>query len=184
MSSKSIWPVVVFVAATAALTGHWVGKRERGGSEPALPASAQPALERLLTAGFKTLDGKAKTLAEWRGSVLVVNFWAAWCPPCRAEMPGFSRLSEQFVAKGVKFAGVAVDDEGAIRAFIKEKPVSYPILLADVEALSLTAALGNGTQGLPFTIIIDRSGKVASVKVGAMGEAELESKLIALSAPQ
>ncbi|MCK9283066.1 MAG: TlpA family protein disulfide reductase [Rhodocyclaceae bacterium] len=167
------------VAAIAAWAGYWINQS----NTRAMPAS-DPALLRLSNAPLKTLDGRPRSLADWRGKVLVVNFWATWCPPCRAEMPGFSRISEQYASKGVQFLGIAIDDEAPVQAYSRHAPVSYPLLLGDGTTLDLTAQLGNATQGLPFTAIIDSEGRLTATKVGILGEAELQARLDAILARQ
>lgn len=182
MKMAGTWLAVVAMAVAATLAGHWIGKRAASTSIETPENTSGQAAIRLLTAPFKGMDGKPRSLAEWRGRILVVNFWATWCPPCRAEIPGFSRLSDEFASNGVQFVGIAVDDETLVRTFSAERPLRYPILLGDPDALSLTAPLGNPTQGLPFTAVIDRTGRLALVKLGAFGEDDLRSKLEVLVA--
>jgi len=86
-----------------------------------LPAAALP--EPLLV----DLAGHSHHLSEWKGKVLVVNFWASWCKPCRDEMKEFSKLQSTWEAQGLQFVGIAIDDPANVRAYLKDNPVSYPI---------------------------------------------------------
>lgn len=123
------------------------------------------------------LAGAPQALSQWQGKVLVLNYWATWCPPCRDEMPAFSHIHERYAAKGVQFVGVSIDQLEKVREFQKQTPVAYPLLMAPMDALEVTAGLGNATQGLPFTVILDRKGEVAATKLGRFSESALEAEL-------
>jgi thiol-disulfide isomerase/thioredoxin len=142
-----------------------------------VPAGAGQALAQLLGQAYPDVNGKPQALRQWSGKVLVVNFWATWCPPCREEMPGFSRLQSKLNGSGVQFVGIGVDDADKIQQYQKMAPVSYPLLVAGLETMSLTAALGNQTEGLPFTVFIGRGGQLHSIKVGRMSEEDVERRL-------
>jgi peroxiredoxin len=131
----------------------------------------------LLEIELPDLAGKSQPLSQWKGKILVVNYWATWCPPCRDEMPGFSRLHQRYAAKGVQFVGISIDSADKVRDFQKMTPVSYPLLVGGMEAAATSADIGNPSQGLPFTAIFDRSGALHSVKLGRFKEADLEQRL-------
>ena len=124
--------------------------------------------------------GANQSMSQWRGKILVVNFWATWCPPCREEMPAFSRLAEKHAANGVQFVGISIDTLNNVLDFQKRTPVSYPLLIGTMETVQNTIPLGNNAQALPFTAIFDRSGVLHSVKLGRLAEAELAHTLLAL----
>jgi thiol-disulfide isomerase/thioredoxin len=111
------------------------------------------AAARLLSLTLPDLEGKPQALSQWKGKVLVVNFWATWCPPCKEEMPEFSRLNKEFSPNGVQFVGISIDTAEKVLAFSKETPVSYPLLISNLDSLDLASDLGNRAKGLPFTII-------------------------------
>lgn len=164
---------VVAVALIAAWIGYQAGKRGNDAPPPQDPA----ALNRLLQAPLAKLDGAPGTLKEWEGKIRVINFWASWCPPCRAEMPAFSRIQQQFSGKNVQFIGIALDAAEPVTTFLRTTPVTYPILLASPALLDLTVPLGNQVQGLPFSIIVDAKGRLAATKLGQWDEAELAGEL-------
>ena len=161
--------VVVLIAAVA---GFWLGSRQ-GRQLPDDPV----AVRALLAAPFLDLAGQTRQLNALPASVLVVNFWATWCPPCREEMPVLSKVARKYADKGVTFVGIALDEHDKVEAFARATPVSYPLWLADTGAVSLSVPLGNEAQGLPFTAVISRDGKLVMTKLGAVTEAELEAAL-------
>lgn len=134
----------------------------------------------LLALALPDLSQKIQPLNQWRGKVLVVNFWATWCGPCRKEMPAFGRLSDQFAAKGVQFVGISIDEQAKVQAFQQKMNVPYPLLIAGQEALVLTKKFGNATQGLPFTLVLDQTGQIRRGQIGVFDEKNLESLLASL----
>lgn len=122
-------------------------------------------------------QGQQQPLAQWRGKVLVVNFWATWCAPCREEMPEFVATQKRDGAKGVQFVGIAVDDPEKVRAFVKEIGLNYPALIGGYGAIELSKRLGNDLAALPFTIVLDRAGRVAHTQLGPLKPAKLDDLL-------
>lgn len=131
----------------------------------------------LLALTLPDLASTPQPLSQWKGKILVANYWATWCPPCREEMPAFSRLHERYADKGVQFVGISIDSADKIREFQKESPVSYPLLVAGIEVMQTSVDAGNSAQALPFTVILDRAGMLHSVKLGRFSEAGLEQRL-------
>ncbi|MBI4753899.1 MAG: TlpA family protein disulfide reductase [Betaproteobacteria bacterium] len=140
-----------------------------------------PALARLWQLQLPDLAGEAKSLARWQGKVLVVNFWATWCPPCREEIPGFERLSRKYAARNVEFVGIGIDSPEKIREFIAGEPVTYTLLSSGAEALQVLPELGNRSQGLPFTLVLDAAGAVSLARLGLLPEPELDRLLDSLA---
>ena len=139
--------------------------------------TSQTALSTLLDHSFTDHNEKPFKLSQWSEKILVINFWATWCPPCREEMPYFSRLSEQYAEKGVQFIGLSTDTAETIRLFATNHRISYPLLVGGSHLISLTAELGNRQSGLPFTLILDLNREPLLIRTGRLGEAELESVL-------
>lgn len=171
--------LIIAVLATAA--GLYSSRHNL--SAPAQSADAAPsgAVGKLLALELPDTTGKNQPLSQWKGQVLVVNFWATWCPPCRKEMPAFSAISQKYADKGVQFVGISIDTDENVRKFQAATPVAYPLVVAPPSVVSLSEELGNHSQALPFTLIIDRRGAVGLVKVGTLSEQELERKLAELS---
>jgi peroxiredoxin len=143
----------------------------------AMGSIAPGATERLLALSLPDLDGKPQPLGQWTGKILVVNYWATWCPPCKEEMPAFSRLHEKYAAKGVQFVGISIDSPEKVRKFQTETPVRYPLLLGTMETMQTAVNLGNVAQGMPFTVILDAKGTLHSTKLGRLSETALEQRL-------
>jgi thiol-disulfide isomerase/thioredoxin len=117
------------------------------------------------------IDGKPFDAASVRGSVTVVNFWASWCAPCRAETPNLEAVAQQTQASGVKFVGVNVkDSDAAARSFARDKGVTYPSLYDDdgTQAARWPIALG-----LPSTVVLDREGRIAARFTAAVEQSDL-----------
>lgn len=136
-------------------------------------AQAQTSTD-LFSATLTGLDGKPQTLAQWRGKPVIVNFWARWCGPCRTEIPELVNLRQRHLTRGLEVIGIALEDKvEPVRDFARAYEMDYPILLAKDQGLALMKSLGNTRMGLPFTVAIDRSGRLAVIKMGAMNGKEL-----------
>lgn len=143
----------------------------------AMPSSA-PAF----VATFKTLDGKLMKLEEWKGRVVVLNFWATWCSPCLTEIPHLEAGRKKYTSRGVVFIGAAVEDDAdSVRDFAKSHDIGYPVVMAGSgNGITLLQELGNKVAGLPFTMVLDRQGKVVGVKLGILTPARLQQILDSL----
>ena len=119
------------------------------------------------------LAGHEQELAQWRGRVLVVNFWATWCAPCREEMPMFMKVQHEQGARGIQFVGIAVDNAEKVRHYADELKLNYPTLIGGYGAMELSKTLGNTVMALPFTVIVDKAGRVAHTQLGPLKEAQL-----------
>ena len=175
MKSGGKWLLLVFVVLAATWAGFELNRSSR------MPdAESERAVAQLLTMPFTTAEGQTKKLADWQGKILVVNFWATWCPPCREEMPEFSRAQDKYGPNGVQFVGIALDEAANVVEFSKKEPVTYPLLIAPPEMPGLTAKLGNQQQVLPFTVVVSRDGKLISSHLGRLTEDNLAKELVPL----
>ena len=113
-------------------------------------------------------EGQIHNIKEWDGKVLVVNFWATWCPPCRREMPAFIELQDEFGAQGLQFIGVAIDEADKVSEFMDTYGVNYPMLLGDLAAIDVAKKYGNRFGALPYTVIVDRQGKITFIRRGEL----------------
>ena len=118
---------------------------------------------------FPDTDGKQHRLSEWRGKIVLLNFWAAWCSPCREEMP---LLDHESAKAGIEVVGVAVDDPDAVKDFLRETPVAFPILLAD-EKTNPSIQFGNTREVFPYSVLIGRDGRIIAQKMGGFEPATL-----------
>lgn len=119
-------------------------------------------------------QGHEQALAQWRGKVLIVNFWATWCVPCREEMPQFIAVQKRDGPKGVQFVGIAVDQVDKVQQFAKEIGLNYPALIGGYGAIELSKTLGNDLSALPFTIVVDRRGHIAHTQLGPLKGPDLD----------
>ncbi len=111
-----------------------------------------------------TLEGGQITLSELRGKVVVIDFWATWCPPCREEIPGFIKLYDQYKDEGLEIIGISLDtgEKSKLSAFVKEWKINYPIVIGDD---NVTRDYG-GIRAIPTTFIIDKKGAIREKHIG------------------
>lgn len=141
--------------------------------EPSIAGSPAPDWQ------LHDLIGKTVKSSSFRGKVVVLNFWATWCAPCRVEMPQFIELQKQYGDKGLALIGVSLDEQGseAVKKFVKQLGVNYPIVMGNQKVVE---AYG-GIVAVPTTFVIDRQGRVVSRHIGyddkAIFEKEIQSLL-------
>lgn len=180
MKHKAFWPAATGLALVVAFMAY------RAAVPPIMTESPSPVPAVAMTALFElaltNTNGQAQNIRQWQGKILVINYWATWCQPCREEMPGFSRLQERYRNNGVQFIGISTDEADKIIDFQKLTPVNYPLLIGNMAVMASSAELGNIRQGLPFTAVFDRHGALAMTKLGRWSEADLEPKLAELAA--
>ncbi len=115
---------------------------------------------------FKTLDGASLSTADWKGKVVVLNYWATWCVPCRAEIPEFNRIHDDLGAKGVEVVGISMDQDGAeaVKPFLAKNPMKY------------TVGIGSGEMdALPVTLVLDRNGNTVERFAGSAKEDDIRA---------
>lgn len=122
--------------------------------------------------------GTAHHAADWDGQVLVVNFWATWCVPCRREIPAFVELQQAYGDHGLQFVGIALDSRDEVRRFVDELDlaVNFPLLIAgdDQAGIALATDYGNRFGILPYTVFVDRAGQIDLVQFGEISHAQAE----------
>ncbi len=167
-------PRVLAAALLAIAAASTLGACSR--QEAAAPAavSAKPAATDIFASSFPDFNGKMQSLRQWQGKVVVLNFWASWCPPCRQEIPGFITLQDKYRERGLVFIGLAIDQKQNAQAFADEIGINYPVLLGDAGGVDLSSVLGNRLGGLPFTVVFDRQGRIAATELGGVSSAALE----------
>ena len=177
MTRRRVITLAALVAAGAAAAGYAVRRWwTTGAGQPGIGSRA----DAVFASRLANLSGGTETLEQWRGRVLVVNFWATWCAPCREEIPVFIRLQRRLGARGLQFVGIAIDRREPVSAFQREFGMNYPVLLGNIETMELMRATGNRAGVLPYTLVIDRRGRLAHRKLGGIKEGDLERLITAL----
>jgi thiol-disulfide isomerase/thioredoxin len=166
MTDRKVLILALGIASLSAFAGYTVSQRvaDTGTSLDPTQLMTRPAASRDMP--IKDLQGREHTLAEWAGKVLVVNFWATWCPPCVKEIPAFVELQTQLGPRGLQFVGVALDEPVAAGEFAAKRAVNYPVLVGDDDVTTLMHALGNEIGALPYTVVFDREGKIVHTHQG------------------
>src|SRR5688500_16142451 len=151
---------------TLILAGVAVGAAALGGIAGVMALQSRNGAAELLRSSFPDRSGERRRLGEWQGRVLVCNFWATWCAPCREEMPLLDALQARHAKNGVQVVGIALDNVANVGEFLKSTHIAYPLLIAGATGIELMRRLGNSAGGLPFTVVLDRRGRVAERKLG------------------
>ena len=126
-------------------------------------------------------SGKQIQSSKYRGQLVLLNFWASWCAPCREEMPLFSKWQQELGSRGLQVIGVSMDDDAReVEKFLATYPVTYPIVMGDAQF----AGRFGGVLGLPLTYLIDGEGRVVARYQGEVALPRLEAKLRELLAPE
>ena len=124
---------------------------------------------------LKDLDGRLVSSDQFKGKIVVIDFWATWCPPCRAEIPGYVALQEKYGKDGLAMVGISLDSQGPeeVKQFVAKNHMNYTVVMGDE---SVVAAFG-GVEAIPTTFIVDRQGNIRDQKVGAEELAAFEQRL-------
>ncbi|MCW8828551.1 MAG: TlpA family protein disulfide reductase [Gammaproteobacteria bacterium] len=122
--------------------------------------NASSSAHNLLEFTLPDLEGESRKLAQWQGQVVMVNFWAPWCPPCRDEVPAFIELQEKYADKGFTIVGITVDTHENAQTFADTMGINYPVLIAEEEGIEIAKRYGNRVGALPYTALLDRRGNI------------------------
>ena len=174
MMNRTTW-LILILACLAAAGGWWLQH-----SEDARPATAVPAGVHMLAQGdsaaayaLPDLAGQTTTLAKWHGKIVLLNFWATWCAPCRQEMPMLAAWQRAHAADGVQVVGIAMEQPASAANFIQHVPVGYPILVGiDADPVP-TTVFGDDAGLLPYSVLIGRDGRILASHLGQLDPALL-----------
>ncbi len=170
MSNRKRFPILALLAAALIAVSC-----SNSANEPS--ARLKPAVERRSAPDFTLKDENGKTvhLSDYRGKVVLLNFWATWCDPCRIEIPWFVDFERRMKGQGFAVVGVSMDEDGwkAVKPFLSELSVNYRVLLGD----DSVSQMYGGIDSLPTTFIIDRDGKIAATHIGLVSKSRYENDL-------
>ena len=168
----------IVVAAAAGIAGFYGYQRLYAEKPERIEPPARPAPEIIL----KDLDGHSHRLSEFRGKLLLVNFWATWCGPCLKEMPLLVGAQNEYGKLGFQVIGPALDEVDAVRAMAKKIGINYPIMVGDEDITDAMDALGDELGALPFSVLIARDGRILTRVTGGLTQEKL-TKLISAELP-
>jgi thiol-disulfide isomerase/thioredoxin len=171
--------LILVLACVAAAGGWWLQRRWTAAAPPEQPAA--PAGVTVFGPGDSVggyalpgFDGRTTSLAAWRGKVVLLNFWATWCAPCREELPALAKLQREHASDGLQVVGVAMDQPRSAAAFLKRTPVDYPILIGiDADPVP-TTTFGDTAGLLPYSVLIGRDGRILKTKLGVLDPATMQ----------
>jgi len=166
---KALAIIAAIAAGAAGFTAHQLWR-----SSSSAPSAIGKDLHQL---SLPDLAGKPQSLGQWQSRILLVNFWATWCEPCREEIPILVKMQTTYAGKGLQIVGISVDSVDKVVDFSLKFKINYPLLIAGYEAIELLRDLGNKSGSLPYTVILSRNGAILDAHLGGLTEPELE-KLI------
>lgn len=170
------------ILSVAAALGFLGACKERtassGASAAAAPVAALPVIGPAPAWTLKDISGKPVSAADFKGKVVVVDFWATWCGPCKEEIPGYVELQKKYADRGLVIVGVSLDQQGppVVKRYADSVKINYPLVMGDD---AVVADFG-GIEAIPTTFLIDREGRIRHKKVGSMETAEYEAVLTQL----
>ncbi|MDR3386325.1 MAG: TlpA disulfide reductase family protein [Rudaea sp.] len=167
--------LIIFVAIVGAGLGLLAGSRFGQGPEVVPPAGMAILKPGDMRADLQLpgSDGHAHRLSDWDGKLVLLNFWATWCGPCREEMPLLSETGAKFSRNGLQVVGIAIDDAEAVQGFLKDSPVRYPILIGGDDDPNASLLFGDTRSVLPYSVLIGRDGKLLAQRAGSFSASEL-----------
>jgi len=119
------------------------------------------------------LKGNQVTLSSLRGNVVVINFWATWCPPCKAEIPDFIEVYDMYSSRGVEFLGISAEDKNLLEGFAEDYGINYPVLIDETGSVFQAY----GVSAIPQTYIVNRKGEIVFKQTGMMSKSQLSSAI-------
>lgn len=171
MRKKLFAPFLVFIVLITALCVAY--------TKPSITQTASP----LADFSLPDITGTEISIRHWQGKILVINFWATWCPPCLKEIPEFIALQSQYAEQNVQFIGIAIDDPEIVADYLSFTKINYPILIAESEGGALSYKLGNTFRAVPYTIIVNQQNQIIYRHPGDLTKQQLSDLIEPLLSP-
>lgn len=164
---RSLYALMLVSCAIIGVRTYLEFARTPVSAEPGnVDAAATP--EQLPDFTLNDVWGQPRSIREWAGRPLLINFWATWCAPCRREMPLLQALHNERAVTGIQVVGIAIDRQPDVQAYITEAGISYPILSGESDAIAVSDLFGLSGLGLPFSVLTDSDGNVLTVHIGEL----------------
>ncbi|HET8943109.1 MAG TPA: TlpA disulfide reductase family protein [Rudaea sp.] len=174
---------IVLVALAGALLGLFAASFVGQPPSRPIPAGVSPLKTGDLRANLQLpgTDGTTRNLSDWDGKLVLLNFWATWCGPCREEMPLLQKVGTDLADSGFRVVGIAIDNDDAVHEFLQSHPVTYPILLGGNATIDPSLIFGDTRALLPFSVLIGRNGRILAQHAGSFSAESLADWLSAHS---
>ena len=165
----------ILVSCTSGTADH---QPQAGGSAAKSEVKAQGDRKAAPAWTLKDSDGRTVSLSDYKGKVVLLNFWATWCGPCKIEIPWFVEFEQKFKDRGFAVLGVAMDEEGweIVKPYLQKNKVNYRVVVGNDQI----AGMFGGVESLPTTFIIDKAGRITSTHVGLVSKSEYENEIVQL----
>lgn len=173
--------IYALLATLAITTGFMLRSQLMGGGSQSLSGEqSKHGAKTLFATTLPDIQGAEQSVSQWQGKVIVVNFWATWCTPCREEIPEFIEAQKKFGEQGLVIVGIAIDQLDKVKMFSKEFGINYPVLVGGMDSWSLLEATGNQQSALPYTIVLNRAGDIVDNYLGRINLKKLENQIVPL----
>ena len=151
--------------------------------QPVDSVATEPAVDapiELHSIPLTELSGRQTVVGDWQDKILIVNFWAPWCAPCRREVPSLIKIQREYAQQGVRVLGIALDSKPQVSRFATDYQINYPLFLGGNRTAMYNAAFGNPSGSLPFTALLDRNQRIVFQHNGELSSEQLREQLEAL----
>lgn len=155
--------IIVFLLLTGALLA-WKQNQKTPQMQQPIP---------LMEFSLADISGNIRSISEWQGKILIINFWATWCPPCLKEIPEFIELQSEYAEQNVQFIGIAIDKPHLVDDYLSFIDINYPILIAETEGGKLSHKLGNTFDAIPYTVIVNQQSQIIFRHPGELSKQKL-----------